>query len=79
MKLSASISIVYTETVSMYMYIGHNNTGYIYNVLVLEYAYYSSIRYVLEYSSIGHIYDRYIYRGSSIHSQYKIINSVLVY
>ena len=28
--MSACISIVYTETVSIYMYIGYKNTGYIY-------------------------------------------------
>jgi len=28
--VSACISMVYTETVSIYMYIGYKNTGYIY-------------------------------------------------
>jgi hypothetical protein len=29
LKLSACISIVYTDTVSIYMYIGHQSAGYI--------------------------------------------------
>ena len=33
MKLSACISIVYTETVSIYMCIDYKNTAYIYTVL----------------------------------------------
>jgi hypothetical protein len=79
------------ETVSMYKYSIYWNCQYIHVYWQHKYwvyiqrvsmkAKYSSIRYLLEYSSIGYINARYIYRAksASMHSKYKIINSALVY
>jgi hypothetical protein len=59
---TVSIYIIYVYSsiryVLVYSSIDYKNTGYMYIVLVCNYAKYSSIRYVLEYSSIGYMYVR---------------------